>query len=67
MSKVNALWLASAISLLAVCAVAVLLGVSSWAAGLTLVLAGAAPILIARHFWRAPEQSLSQQIQRELH
>lgn len=66
MYTLKSLWLVSAISLFVVCAAAILLGVSSWGVGLTLVLAGVAPILIARHFWRVPEPSLSQRIQREL-
>ena len=66
MSNPNTLWLASAIWLLAIGGAAVLLGVRGWGSSLTLVLAGTVPILIAARFWRAPEPSLSQRIQREL-
>lgn len=66
MSKLYSLWLLSAIWVLAVCAVGVVLGISGWRGTLMFALAGAAPILIARHFWRVPEPSLSQRIQREL-
>lgn len=66
MSKLYSPWLISAIWVLAVCALGVVLGISSWGGVLTLAVVGAAPILIARHFWRVPERSLSQSIQREL-
>ena len=66
MSTLNSLWLAAAIYLLALSAVALSVGVSSLGSWLTILLAGSAPILIARHFWSSPEPSLSQQIQREL-
>ena len=66
MSTVNSVWLASLISMLAMGAVAALFGVSSWGAGLTVLFVGVGPIFIARHFWSAPEPSLSQSIQREL-
>jgi hypothetical protein len=66
MSKVNALWLATALWLLAVVSVAVVFGVSTWGGGLMLVSAGAVPLLIAHRLWRAPAPSLSQDIQREL-
>ena len=66
MSTLNRLLLASAIWLLATSAVGVLLGISSWGSGLALVLASAVPMVIARQYWRAPEPSLSQRIQREL-
>jgi len=62
----KALWLASALWLLAIVSVAVVLGVSSWGGGLTLVIAAAVPLLIAHRLWRAPAASLSQDIQREL-
>jgi hypothetical protein len=66
MSNPSALWLTSAIWLLAMGGTAILLGVRSWGTSLTLVLLGTAPILLAAHVWRAPEPSLSQRIQREL-
>jgi hypothetical protein len=66
MSNPNTLWLASAIWLIAMGGAAALLGVRSWGGSLTFVLAGTAPILIAARFWRVPEPSLSQSIQREL-
>ena len=66
MSKLYSPWLVAAIWVLAVGAVGVVLGISSWGGTLTLALVGVVPILIARHFWRAPERSLSQSIQGEL-
>ena len=66
MSNLNYLRLASAIWVLAVLAVGMMLGIASWGGTLTVALAGAAPLLIARHFWSVPEPSLSQRIQREL-
>lgn len=66
MSILNSLWLASAIYLLALFGVALAVGISTAVGWLTFLLAGMAPILMARHFWRVPEPSLSQHIQREL-
>jgi hypothetical protein len=66
MPTLSSLWLPSAVWLVAVGSVAVLLGISSWAGGVTLVLVSATPLLVARQFWSAPEPSLSQAIQREL-
>jgi hypothetical protein len=66
MSITKSLWPASAIWVLAVFAVGLALGVSSWGGGMTLVIAAAVPILVAHHFWSAREQSLSEEIQREL-
>lgn len=66
MSTLNSLWLVSAVYLCALGAVALFVGVSNVGGWLTFLLAGTAPILIARRFWSTPEPSLSQQIQREL-
>jgi hypothetical protein len=66
MSILNALWVAAALWVLAVGAAGVVLGISSWTGGLTLILAAVTPILLARRLGAVPEPSLSQSIQREL-
>jgi hypothetical protein len=66
MSTLNSLWLATAVYLCALGGVALFVGVPSAAGWVTVLLAGSAPLLIARHFWSTPEPTLSQQIQREL-
>jgi hypothetical protein len=67
MPTINASWLAPAIWLVAAGAVVLFLGTSRLVATLALALVGAAPILVASGSWSAPEPSLSQRIQRELH
>ena len=66
MSIFSALWFASAIWLLAVGAAGLVLGVSNWTGTLTLAVAAAGPILLARYLSAPAEPSLSQSIQREL-
>lgn len=66
MSILNSFWLVAALWVLSVGAAGVVLGISSWTGGLTLILAAVTPILLARRLAAVPEPSLSQSIQREL-
>ena len=66
MSLLKALWFACGIWFLAVGTAGFVLGVSSWAGSLTLLVLAAGPFLLARYVSAAPEPSLSQSIQREL-
>ena len=66
MSMLNVLWLAAALWVISVGATGMVLGISSWTGGLSLILAAVTPILLARRLGAVPEPSLSQSIQREL-
>jgi hypothetical protein len=65
MSFVNALWLATAVWILAVVVVVSLFGLSSWAVALTLF-AGVVPLLLAHRLSSAQDRTMSQDIQQEL-
>jgi hypothetical protein len=66
MSILNLSGLTAALWVLSVSAAGMMLGVSRWTGGLTLILAAVTPILLARRLAAVAEPSLSQSIQREL-
>lgn len=65
MSYVNALWLATALWVLAVLSLVTDFGVSSWGVVVSLFV-GAVPLLIGHRLWSARGSTMSQDIQSQL-